>query len=70
MDTIPEHTPYYVGPQISESSDDEYDPDFNFDAFENEPPPPYSPPKKPKDTEDKEDGEYIFRCYVCGCNLH
>lgn len=70
METIPEHTPYYVGPQISESSEDELDPDFNFyDAFETEPPPPYSPPKQPISTEDIGEGEFLFRCYVCGCNI-
>ena len=70
MDTIPEHTPYYVGPN-EDSSEEDIDPDFNFyDALEMEPPPPYTPPKLPEQTEnDIDDGECVFRCYVCGCNL-
>lgn len=70
MEVIPELTPYYVGPLVDDSSEEAPDPDFGFfDAEENEPPPPYTPPQPPKQTEEIEEGEYIFRCYVCGCSL-
>ena len=63
---IPELTPYYVGPADDSSSDT--DCDF-FDAVSRTPPPEYTPPPPPLVEEGIEEGECVFRCYVCGFNI-